>query len=561
MTLTAANHQAPGDVTISPVATELAHTSEPELRAAPANPSVPDISVRNLWKVFGPGADGVPGSDEVAELSPMELKEQTGATMLYVSHDFGVIARMSDRVAVLYRGELVEVDAAAAVLTSPRHPYTRALLESVPRLGRQTLPSALPAEPADSSGIDCSFVSRRPASDNDRQRVAPELVDDREETSDAHIVRCRNVTDISVESTRGGGDGETTMASDMPPLLVVDQVFAHYGRANGRISSWMRMALGRPPAQHAQVLTDVTVTVGEGQTLAIVGESGSGKSTLARVVAGLLRPNRGMIKFDGQALPAAVVKRRPETRRRIQLVFQNPDSSLNPRHTIGQIVARPLTVFDRRRGVDRQRVVEELLQAVGLDLSYLRRFPRQLSGGERQRVAIARAFAAEPSLVLCDEVVSALDVSVQAAVLRLLDQLRRESGVSYVFISHDLAVVRAFADHVAVLYGGVVCELGPVEDVYAPPYHPYTETLLAAVLEPIPGTRPRLLVREEADSTIAPGSVRGCPFHDRCPRKVGSLCELELPPLRRVQGKHFIRCHIEPDSLAQHQENMTERSV
>jgi peptide/nickel transport system ATP-binding protein len=249
---------------------------------------------------------------------------------------------------------------------------------------------------------------------------------------------------------------------------------------------------------------------------------------------------------DGTILPADVDRRRPDQLRAIQLIFQNPDESLNPRHTVAQILAQPLNLYFGIEGEELHRRSVALLETVRLGPHYLDRLPGQMSGGEKQRVAIARALAAEPDLVLCDEVTSALDVSVQAAVLGLLDRLRREQGTAYVFVSHDLGVVRALADRVAVLYQGRICELGPTDAVYAAPFHPYTEALIGAVLEPVPGARPKLLAVDVAE--LAPPPC-GCPFQRRCHRRIGAVCDTDTPPARLVREGHVIRCHHTLESL------------
>jgi len=231
---------------------------------------------------------------------------------------------------------------------------------------------------------------------------------------------------------------------------------------------------------------------------------------------------------------------------KIQLVFQNPDESLNPRHTVAEILQQPLKLYF---GLDRELLRESsarILERVRLGAHYLDRLPSQLSGGEKQRVAIARAFAAEPEIVLCDEVTSALDVSVQAAVLDLLNELKRTRGVTYIFVSHDLAVVRALADRVAVLYQGRLCEIGPSDEVYTLPSHPYTQVLLGAVLEPDPDTTPTLAADDTVELSPPP---RGCPFQRRCPCKVGPQCDTETPPWRFGANGHAVRCHIDMPEL------------
>jgi peptide/nickel transport system ATP-binding protein len=283
------------------------------------------------------------------------------------------------------------------------------------------------------------------------------------------------------------------------PLLEVRGLDCAYG---GRFGPGFR----RRPV--APAVRDVSYRVAPRETVALVGESGSGKTTIARAVAGLLVPMRGEILFEGKNVATPVERRPRELLRQIQLVFQNPDSSLNPRRRVGPILARPLELFFGLSGRERRRRIDELLRDVHLDPGYARRFPTQLSGGERQRVAIARALAAEPKLVLCDEVVSALDVSVQAAILDLLRELQERRGIAYVFIAHDLAVVRWLAHRVVVLYGGQVMEEGTADEVFSPPFHSYTKTLLQSIPEPDP-SRPLLAALNGAVADTGPVADEG----------------------------------------------------
>jgi peptide/nickel transport system ATP-binding protein len=273
------------------------------------------------------------------------------------------------------------------------------------------------------------------------------------------------------------------MRETLAPLLEVRELVVNYARAP--LFSWLSRRFGHvtePPA-----VRGVSFTVTPGETFALVGESGSGKSTIARAVEGLVPVSSGRIVFQGQDITLPIGRRSKELRREIQIIFQNPDASLNRRHRVATIIGRPLQIFFGLDGAERRRRVAQLLEDVHLDSSYVSRFPGQLSGGECQRVAIARALAAEPKLVLCDEILSALDVSVQANVIDLLRELQRQKGLSYLFISHDLAVVRWLADRVGVLYRGELCDVGPVERIYRPPAHPYTEALLQAI--PVIGRR------------------------------------------------------------------------
>ena len=272
---------------------------------------------------------------------------------------------------------------------------------------------------------------------------------------------------------------------------------------------WQEIWRGRQ--QPVKAVERVSLWVRAGETVALVGESGCGKSTLGNVVAGLLAPTFGTVAFEGQDLSVTVRQRNPALQRHLQMVFQNPEASLNPRHTVGRILTRPLALVGGVQGAAARRQVEALLESVQLNASYYDRYPGQLSGGEKQRVAIARAFAGDCKLVICDEPVSALDVSVQAAVLNLLQDLQAEQGTAYLFVSHDLAVVRHLADHIVVMYLGEVMEQGSTEALFRPPYHPYTEALLSAVPMPDPGVK-RQHIRLQGPVPSAMDRPRGCPF-------------------------------------------------
>jgi peptide/nickel transport system ATP-binding protein len=298
----------------------------------------------------------------------------------------------------------------------------------------------------------------------------------------------------------------------------------------------------------AQAVRNVSFAIDRGETLALVGESGSGKSTVAQAIAGLLPRMSGVVRFGDRPAPKWIRRRSRDMKRKIQLVFQNPDASLNPRHRVETILARPLTLLRGLSGRQRHEAAARLLADVELDPGFLRRIPRQLSGGERQRVAIARALAAEPDLILCDEILTALDVSVQASILALLRDLQDRHGLAYLFISHDLAVVRWIAHRVAVMYAGEICEFGPTASVFSPPYHPYTELLLASV--------PHLFTEVESEIGASPLPARsagkpdvGCPFVSRCPRCLGPICFDQRPPRQPAGAGHEITCHIPIEQL------------
>jgi peptide/nickel transport system ATP-binding protein len=314
-------------------------------------------------------------------------------------------------------------------------------------------------------------------------------------------------------------------------------------RQGRSLGAWLR----RAPARAVQAVNGVSLAVGRGRTLGLVGESGSGKTTLARAVLGFTEPAAGRVELRGRSLPAGLEGRDRTTLRQLQMVFQDPEGAFNPHRTIGQALSRPLVHL---LGVRRDRVgeiVARLLAAVRLPASYADRLPGQLSGGELQRAALARAHASKPDLIICDEPVSSLDVSVQAAVLNLIDHLQDQAGTSLLFISHNLAVVGYLADEIAVVYLGSLMEVARAGDLFQPPYHPYTEALLASIPTIERSARPLRLAGDIPSPTQVPS---GCPFHTRCPRFLGRICVEVTPPWRAVAGtgKRYF-CHIPVEEL------------
>ncbi|MEI6760090.1 MAG: ABC transporter ATP-binding protein [Betaproteobacteria bacterium] len=469
-----------------------------------------------------------------------DINRQTGTAMVYVSHDLGAIARVCDRVVVLYAGEVVLSGSTRQVLLTPAHPYARGLLASIPRLSEASLPAALPGRPPmpGGAGAGCSFVDRCGLAEATCHGSRPPLL----ALPDGASTRCHFHDRTSqLVVTRPKLSSAAVQGSVTAPALTLDGLAISYARAN-----LLQQLLGRRP-DVPHTVANINLRVGAGETIGLVGESGSGKSSILKAVAGLNPPVAGQLGLGGGDALAPNVDHRPSDHlRRIQLIFQNPDDSLNPRHTVAEILAQPLQLYFGLSGDALHARSVELLERVRLGAHYLDRLPSQMSGGEKQRIAIARAFAAEPDIVLCDEVTSALDVSVQAAVLELLNELKRDKGTTYLFVSHDLAVVRALADRVAVLYQGRLCEIGPAAEVYAMPSHPYTEVLLGAVLEPVPDKAPILLADDIVE--LAP-PAKGCPFQRRCPKKVGDICMTTTPPWQMAPSGHGICCHIPRDQL------------
>jgi peptide/nickel transport system ATP-binding protein len=468
------------------------------------------------------------------------LAAETGTAMVYVSHDLGAIAQVCDSVVVMYAGEIVLSGTARQVLKHPDHPYARGLLSSIPRLKQAVVPASMPGRPPapGGAGNGCGFADRCPLAEQRCHHERPEL----EPGKVGEKVRCHFYQRLEhLPPAELPVRHERIDLDTADNILRLDDVAISYDKP-GILEKIMRHESIVPPT-----VDRIDVTIRKGETIGLVGESGSGKSTILRAIAGLLPPLKGSIEFETSVnLNTPVDDRAKDTLRKIQLIFQNPDSSLNPRQTVGEILAQPLRLYFGLQAEELRERIEALMTRVRLRVDYIGRLPSQLSGGEKQRVAVARAFAAEPDLVLCDEVTSALDVSVQAAVLELLTELQADRDTTYIFVSHDLAVVRAVADRVAVLYQGRLCEIGSSEKVYDLPSHPYTEALLGAVLEPDPDTRPRLVAEDIVELSPPPS---GCPFQRRCSRRIGKICDNETPPWQSTGQGHAIACHIPLDEL------------
>jgi peptide/nickel transport system ATP-binding protein len=473
-----------------------------------------------------------------------DLIRQRGTAVLYVSHNLGVVAGLCDRVAVLYAGELVEDAPVADLYRWPLHPYAAGLLDSVPRLGVNRRQAALLSIPGSVPKLDerpagCVFAPRCPvAIDQCQQRPEPSAA------APDHVVRCHRwaeiqsgALDVRSQTFEVFGNLEGRVVSG-ETVLAVRELTKRFDRPR----SLADLLAGRPGRQ-VRAVDGVSVQIGRGRTLGLVGESGSGKTTLARCIVGLAERSGGEVTLLDLPLAPALSQRDPATLRRLQMVFQNPDEALNPYRTVGQTLTRTLSRLAGLGKAAAQQRAGQLLTAVKLDPSYLDRLPGQLSGGEKQRAAIARAFASQPDLLLFDESVSALDVSVQAAILNLLSELQTAGQTAYLFISHDLAVVSYLADDVAVMYLGQVVEAGPTERIFQPPHHPYTEALLSAipVLDPAAG-RQRIHLQGDVPSAAAMPS--GCRFHTRCPRFLGDLCAQREPPWQDAGDGHWIRCHL-----------------
>jgi peptide/nickel transport system ATP-binding protein len=495
-----------------------------------------------------------------------DLKSRLGMGLLLITHDMGVIARMADQVLVMYAGRIVESAPTATLFEQTRHPYTEALLESIPRLdqARDRELYSIPGRPPELGklGGGCPFAPRcRHATDRCRTEDPPLAPGE-----DDHLYACFHPVGLSspassrplpIEAAAAVGvptsetavRGASTAAaggSSPPgaPFLEVDHVVKEFGLGHG----------GGPGRRSIKAVSDVSFTVAQGETFGLVGESGCGKTTIGRLITALERPDRGSVRIAGQDLGQLRGAELREARRHFQLVFQDPFGSLDPRMRVGATLREPMMVHGIGTAAEQQARVAEVLTEVGLDPGAVHQYPHEFSGGQRQRIGFARVLTLNPSLVVADEPVSSLDVSIRSQILNLMRRLQDDRGLTYVLISHDLSVVRYLATRVGVMYLGKLVEVGPSEEVYDHPWHPYTAGLLAAIPTPDPArerTRHRAAVAGELPSAVDPPS--GCRFRTRCPRAQAVCAEEEPPlrPLRAVDGGdphgHRVACHFPLD--------------
>ncbi|MFO1024805.1 MAG: ABC transporter ATP-binding protein [Acetobacteraceae bacterium] len=464
------------------------------------------------------------------------LNQSLGTAVILISHDLGVIAEMCSRILVMYAGEVVEEGSPADLLSDPRHPYTWALLHAAPRLdeagtGDRRL-TTIEGQPPDPRAWPegCRFRARCPFAITacaDHPALLP--------VGENRLSRCWVTQQGGAlhppEVSRSFTERAPAAAER---LLQVTGLERHFALPKNGFFDKQRVL---------RAVDGVDLHVARGETVSIVGESGSGKSTIARQIMRLDTPTAGSIRFEGQEIAQASQAAIRPLRRRLQMIFQDPYASLNPRMTVGQILEGPLRLHNLvPNGADARRRVAELLDLVGLPATAMQRYPHEFSGGQRQRISIARALAVEPDFIVGDEPISALDVNIQAQIINLMIGLQERLGLTYLFIAHDLAVVRHISDRIYVLYLGKVMETAPAETLFARPLHPYTTTLISAVPIPEAGKAGRRIVLQgEIPSAANPPS--GCRFRTRCPAAT-ARCAQETPALREIEPGHQVACHF-----------------
>ena len=479
-----------------------------------------------------------------------QLRGEGDSGVIFVTHDLGVVADIADRVLVMYGGRVVEQGTLDEIFYDPQHPYTWGLLGSITRMDRDP-PKRLPAFPA--SRPRCS-ICRRAATSGPAARTrsrscrevpalearVPEAPDHRDrcwlDLAEKRVAARGRAGASGSPRGRDGVSDASRLQADREPTAAA----AARGRApQALLPDQERACSSTARSAHVHAVDDVSLSLPEGQTLGIVGESGCGKTTLARCMVRLLEPTDGRAAVPRpRHHPPRPPARCARSAREVQLVFQDPVSSLNPRKRVGQIVGTPLRAARDGAGQGPGRGCASCSSGSGLNPEHVNRFPHEFSGGQRQRIGVARALAVDPRLIVLDEPVSALDVSIQAQVINLLDDLQDDFGLSYVFIAHDLSVVRHVSDRIAVMYLGKIVELSPAEELYGKPIHPYTQALLAAIPIPDPAREPgpRAARRSAGEPPNPINPPTGCRFHTRCPRATDVCKEVE-PPLAEYRGR------------------------
>ncbi len=468
-----------------------------------------------------------------------QLQQQQGMAIFLITHDLGVVAEMADRIAVMYAGQIVEQAERDTFFSNPSHPYSRKLFESLPTMAKRdqalfVIKGFVPSLQTQFEG--CRFAPRCDhAMTVCHERPPTWHVDGRRQVLCHLYTRGEDVTRLNEPPTLSmpvGSIAQTEAESEL--LLQVHALQVHFPIEKG---------LFKRTVGHVRAVDGVDMTIRNGRTLALVGESGCGKTTVGKSILQLIRPTGGSVRFDGAELTSLSHSELRHRRTDFQIIFQDPYSSMNPRMLVNDIIAEGIKAQGDRDAPEQRRArVEKQLQQVGLSADSAARYPHEFSGGQRQRISIARALAVEPKLIICDEPTSALDVSVQAQILNLLQELQKEFGISYLFITHNMSVVSYIADEIAIMYLGRIVECGTVRDVLRSPRHPYTQALLSAVPTLDPGTK-REVIRLQGDIPSPSNPPTGCYFHPRCPKSM-DICRQCYPGRSSVNGRHHVDCHL-----------------
>ncbi len=470
-----------------------------------------------------------------------DLSVKTGIAVIIVTHNLGIVARYADRIYVMYAGNIVEHTTTKELFRDPKHPYTRGLLRAIPRLNDQKdrvlIPiDGLPPTPAERPAY-CPFYERcLYRGEECSQRNKPEL----HEVAPGHFIAC-HLTPETVDERKGYV--ESLMQKKRPEKEIQD---SNCLEVNGLVKSFdIHKGIMQRKVGSFNALEDISFNLRKGETLGLVGESGCGKTTLARCLLRMYKPNAGEIKLFDHDIAALTKRELRPYRNLISMVFQDPFSSLDPRQTAGSIVGEPLKLHKLVSGQEEyEGKVDHLFEMVGLSPLQKGRYPHEFSGGQRQRLGIARALASNPEIMILDEPISALDVSIQAQIINLLEELQSRLGLSYIFIAHDLAVVKHISDRILVMYLGRVMEIADSDELYDHPLHPYTRALLSSVPLVDPEQeegRPFIPLKGEVPSVL--NRPKGCPFSDRCDH-ASERCTREIPPLKTMDNGHIVACFL-----------------